>query len=99
MKQMLLILTVVLALPCAHADAADRPLLMQRPTVNRTHIVFVYADQLWRVPREGGRAEQLTSAPGQVSNCLYSPDGTQIALTATHGGNLDVYVMPAEGGT
>jgi tricorn protease len=58
----------------------------------------VFADQLWRVSREGGRAEPLTTGPGRVGDCLFSPDGSQIALTAIHGGNQDVYVMPAEGG-
>jgi len=50
------------------------------------------------VSRAGGRAEPLTSGPGRVVDCAYSPDGTQIALTAIHAGNQDVYLLPADGG-
>ena len=41
--------------------AADEPLLLQKPTLSKTHIVFVYAGDLWSVPREGGDAVRLTS--------------------------------------
>jgi tricorn protease len=98
MKRMLIVLVAILAGAPARADTAARPLLMQRPSVNRTHVVFVYADQLWRVPREGGRAKLLTTEPGRVADCTFSPDGTRIALTAIRAGNQDVYVMPADGG-
>ena len=27
--------------------AAEQPLLLQKPTVNKTHIVFSYAGDLW----------------------------------------------------
>jgi tricorn protease len=30
------------------------PLLLQKPTLSRTHIAFVYAGDLWTVPRDGG---------------------------------------------
>src|SRR4029077_3737797 len=72
--------------------------LFQQPTVNRTHIVFTYADDLWNVPREGGVATRLSSGPGLETGQLFSPDGKQLAFTADYEGNLDVYVMPAEGG-
>jgi tricorn protease len=99
MKRITVVLVVLVAGAVARADTPERPLLMQRPTANRTHIAFIYADQLWRVSRDGGRAEMLTTGPGRVADCIYSPDGTQLALTAIYQGNQDVYVMPAEGGT
>src|SRR5690349_24919491 len=74
-------LTVVLfssAVAC-FADTS-RPLLLQRPTLNRTHIVFSYAGDLWSVPREGGEAVRLTVGPGIETNPIFSPDGTQIAF-------------------
>ena len=37
---------------------AQEATLFQKPTVNRTHIVFAYAGDLWSVPREGGDAEK-----------------------------------------
>ena len=44
--------------------AADEPLLLQKPTLSKTHIVFAYAGDLWSVPREGGAAVRLTSGTG-----------------------------------
>jgi tricorn protease len=78
--------------------AADEPLLLQKPTLSKTHIVFVYAGDLWSVPRAGGNAVRLTSSPGQEADPAFSPDGTQIAFTGEYDGNVDVFVMPAEGG-
>jgi tricorn protease len=74
-----------------------RPLLLQKPTVNRTHVVFVYGDDLWIVGREGGDARRLTTGL-HATDPAFSPDGTQLAFTGEAQGNQDVYVMPAAGG-
>jgi tricorn protease len=77
---------------------AQEATLYQKPTVNRTHIVFVYAGDLWSVPREGGEAKQLTIGIGAETDPQFSPDGTQIAFTGQYDGNTDVFVLPATGG-
>jgi tricorn protease len=74
------------------------PLLLQKPTLSRTHIAFVYAGDLWTVPRDGGAAQRLTSGAGIETNPIYSPDGTAIAFTGEYDGNTDVYTVPAAGG-
>ena len=71
---------------------------MRRPALSRTQIVFTYADDLWSVPRDGGEAKRLTTAPGVETDAFFSPDGTQIAFTGEYDGNVDVFVMPSEGG-
>lgn len=78
--------------------ADDGPLLLQKPTLSKTHIVFSYAGDLWSVPRQGGDAVRLTSAPGNETDPVFSPDGTRIAFTGEYDGNVDVFVMPASGG-
>lgn len=78
--------------------AQDKPLLLQRPTLSKTHIVFNYAGDLWSVERGGGEAVQLTTGVGIESNPVFSPDGSMIAFTGQYDGNVDVYVMPASGG-
>jgi tricorn protease len=75
------------------------PLLLHHPTVSATQIVFVYADDLWSVPRAGGVAQRLTAGPGTASLPVFSPDGSEIAFTGVYDGNADVYVIPATGGT
>jgi tricorn protease len=80
------------------ALAAGQPLLLQKPTVNKTHIVFSYAGDLWSVPREGGQAVRLTAGPGIETDPVFSPDGSLIAFQGEYEGNQDVYVVPATGG-
>jgi tricorn protease len=90
-------LLFALSFSAAWADSA-RALLLQKPTLSKTHIAFVYAGDLWTVPRDGGNALRLTSGPGLETNPVYSPDGSQIAFTAEYDGNIDVYVIPSTGG-
>ena len=82
----------------AAISAADDPLILQKPTLNKTHVVFVYAGDLWSVPRDGGDAVRLTSDAGIETDPAFSPDGTRIAFTGEYDGNVDVFVIPASGG-
>ena len=75
-----------------------KPLLLRKPTVSRTQIVFSYAGDLWIVGREGGESRRLTTAPGEETDPVFSPDATQVAFTGEYDGNVDVYVVPAAGG-
>jgi tricorn protease len=84
--------------PQIAAAQSDAHLLLRFPTVNKTQIVFTYADDLWAVSREGGDAHRLTSGPGIEALPYFSPDGSLIAFTGEYDGNRDVYVVPAAGG-
>src|SRR2546429_8425259 len=42
--------------------------------------------------------KRLTTGAGVETDPMFSPDGTQIAFTGEYDGNVDVFVMPAEGG-
>ncbi|MDR3678162.1 MAG: PDZ domain-containing protein [Acidobacteriota bacterium] len=94
------ILALLFALMTASVCLAEAPppLLLQHPTLNATQIAFVYAGELWIVPREGGVAKRLTSGVGTVSKPSFSADGTEIAFTGEYNGNSDVYIIPASGG-
>lgn len=76
----------------------QQPTLYQKPTLSKTHIVFVYAGDLWSVPRDGGDAVRLTAGVGIETDPKFSPDGTKVAFTGEYDGNIDVYVVPAAGG-
>jgi tricorn protease len=72
--------------------------LLRHPTVSRDSVAFEYAGDLWIVSRTGGQARRLTSTPNVETDPYFSPDGSQIAFTATVAGNTDVYVVPSTGG-
>lgn len=80
------------------AASGDTPLLMQQPTLSNSHVVFVFAGDLWRVSRNGGAAQRLTTGKGSEFNPVFSPDGSAIAFTGEYDGNVDVYVVPSAGG-
>lgn len=73
--------------------------LLREPTISESSIVFVHANDLWKVDKAGGDAVRLTSNIGGESNPHFSPDGSMIAFTGQYDGNSDVFVIPAEGGS
>jgi len=92
------LILIVAVFGCALSAHAAGPLLMQKPTLSKTHIAFSYAGDLWLVSREGGEARLLTSGNGTKTDPVFSPDGSMIAFSGDYDGNVDVYVMPSEGG-
>lgn len=52
---------------------------------------------IYRMPRTGGRQEQLTTGPYGDFNPSWSPDGKFIAFHSVRNGNRDIYIMAADG--
>jgi len=98
MKKVILALVILFTINVVCFAQADRKLLLRNPTVSKTHIVFVYAGDLWIVSREGGEAARLTTGIGIETAPLFSPDGKTIAFTGEYDGNTDIYTVPATGG-
>lgn len=94
MKRLLL----VIFLMTSYVGFSQGTQLLRQPTLSTNEIVFVYANDLWKVPVSGGDAVRLTSDDGYEQNPHFSKDGKMIAFTAQYDGNVDVYVIPAEGG-
>jgi len=82
----------VLAAPDSH------PLLMQKPSLSKTQIVFAYGGDIWIVDRTGGDARRLVTGAGVNSGPVFSPDGSLVAYTGDYEENEDVYVVAAAGG-
>lgn len=72
--------------------------MFRYPDVSATQIAFVYAGDIWIVPREGGNAQRLSSPRGEESFPRFSPNGSQIAFSGNYDGNTDIYLMPTTGG-
>lgn len=93
-----LVLCALLCLFLSISAKAQGTRLLRHPTISRDQIAFEYAGDLWLVSRSGGQARRITSTQGLEIEPHFSPDGTQIAFTATVAGNTDVYVVPTTGG-
>ncbi|REJ79560.1 MAG: protease [Acidobacteria bacterium] len=94
----IVIFVAILSLLISGTALAQGTRLLRHPDVSRDLVTFAYAGDLWTVPRAGGRARRLTSTPGVETEPHFSPDGSQIAFTATVGGNTDAYVISTNGG-
>jgi tricorn protease len=97
---MRLIPITVLVFVCglSTANAQVNAALFRYPAVSSTTIVFSYANDLWVVPKEGGRAYKLSSPAGVETFPKFSPDGSTIAYSADYDGSNSVYTIPAAGG-
>src|SRR5581483_9468922 len=73
--------------------------MLRQPAVSATQIAFVYAGDIWLVPKAGGTATRLSSPPGEESFPRFSPDGTKLAYSGNYDGTTDVFVVPVTGGT
>lgn len=98
MQRALGLVVALLASSRAGLAADSLPLLAQQPALSATQIVFVFAGDLWSVPRGGGEARRLTAGVGVEHAPSFSPDGKWIAFTGQYDGNTDVFVVAAEGG-
>ena len=97
MRKILAVLSFCV-LATAVGSGQGRHLLLQHPTISKTHIVFAYGGDIWIAPRQGGQATRLVAGPGLEGDPLFSPDGSMVAYTGNYDGNLDVFVVPAAGG-
>jgi tricorn protease len=76
-----------------------RARLKQFPAISRTHVAFIYANDLWCAPRDGGVAIPLTNAPGMKNRVAFSSDGKTIAFCGNLEGNFEIYTVPVEHGS
>ncbi|MBI1302184.1 MAG: peptidase S41 [Phycisphaera sp.] len=87
------------ALAAGSATAADLASgLCRYPDVSKNEIVFVYANDLWIAPKQGGAARPLASPRGFEGSPRFSPDGKSIAFRGNYDQGLDLYTISAQGG-
>lgn len=104
MKSIFTTLAVLLFLAPAPLSLAAPPessgtRLLRYPDIHRGKVAFVYAGDIWIVNAAGGVARRLTSHLGQELFPKFSPDGQWIAFSGEYGGNRQVFLIRADGGT
>jgi len=92
-----LVLFLMMATSLLAINTKDTAML-SRPAIGPDKIAFVYAGQLWVTDQAGKNPRQLTVDLPVQGTPVFSPDGKWIAFSAERDGNIDVYLMPAEGG-
>jgi len=82
------------------SNAQDNPQWIRYQTISPdgSQIAFTYKGNLYRVPAEGGVAQQLTFHEAHDFMPVWSNDGDRIAFASDRYGNFNVFVMDAEGG-
>ncbi len=97
MKKISAVFTLVLLIAISLQAQVDAR-LFRYADVSKTHIAFVYAGDIWIVPKAGGQASRLSSPEGEEVMPKFSPDGKTLAYSANYDGSLDVYTVPSNGG-
>ncbi|MFN9183745.1 MAG: hypothetical protein ACK6DN_11720, partial [Planctomycetota bacterium] len=84
------------------AALADEPSftrgLCRYPDVSKDSIAFIYANDIWLVPKEGGTARPVANPLGFEGAPRFSPDGKSIAFRANYDQGLDLYTLSIDGG-
>ncbi len=91
------IITAQPATASASASTTDAR-MFRYPAVSKERIAFVYAGDIWTVPKSGGSATRLSSPLGEETFPRFSPDGSRIAFSGDYDGNTDVYLVGVTGG-
>ena len=73
--------------------------LVRYPHYSNGRIVFSYLGDIWTANENGQNIQRLTVNRARDVYPRFSPDGKWIAFSSDRNGNLDVFIMPAEGGT
>jgi len=87
----------LVSLPLPGSAAEARLARDPAPAPDGTTILFSWQGDLWSVPASGGTARRLTANPALERHPVWSRDGSQVAFASDRHGNLDVFLMPADG--
>ncbi len=73
--------------------------LVRYPHYHNGRVVFSYLGDIWTADENGQNVQRLTVNRASDVYGRFSPDGKWIAFSSDRNGNLDVFLIPAEGGT
>ena len=73
--------------------------LVRYPHYHNGRIAFTYLGDIWTADENGQNVQRLTVNRARDVYPRFSPDGKWIAFSSDRNGNLDVFLIPAQGGT
>ncbi len=83
---------------CSFAAFGREARLVRYPHYHQGRIVFTYLGDIWTADENGQNIQRLTVNRARDVYPRFSPDGKWIAFSRDRNGNLDVFIIPAEGG-
>src|SRR5712692_10877183 len=81
--------------PTASAREAK---LVRYPDYHNGKIAFTYLADIWTADENGQNVRRITVNKARDAYPRISPDGKWIAFSSDRSGNMDVYIVPFEGG-
>lgn len=93
------LLAISLILGLSSLTFAREAKLVRYPHYHNGRIVFSYLGDLWTADENGQNIQRLTVNRARDVYGRFSPDGKWIAFSSERNGNLDVFLIPAGGGT
>ncbi len=91
-------LALSLSLLGCYLQAQATPAYYRFPSLRGDNLVFTAEGDLWKVARQGGQAQRLTTHPALETQPSISFDGKWLAFSANYEGGVEAYVMPMQGG-
>ena len=92
------VLAAAPALAAAPQEGDPTRGLCRYPDISKDSIVFIYGNDLWIVPKDGGTARPVANPAGFEGSPRFSPDGKSIAFRANYDQGLDLYTLAVDGG-
>ena len=99
MKKTTTLLATAIFLFAAISAFGREARLVRYPHYHNGRIVFSYLGDIWTADDNGQNIQRLTVNRARDVYGRFSPDGKWIAFSSDRAGNLDVYLIPAGGGT
>jgi tricorn protease len=90
---------LAMLLTFAAPRAANEARLVRYPHYHAGRIAFTYLGDIWTADENGQNVRRLTVNRARDVYPRFSPDGQWVAFSSDRDGNLDVFVVPATGGT
>jgi len=89
---------LVLILAGSSLTFAREAKLVRYPHYHNQRVVFSYLGDVWTADENGQNVQRLTVNRARDVYARFSPDGKWIAFSSDRNGNLDVFIIPSEGG-
>ena len=99
MKRTITLLATTLFLITTISAFGREARLVRYPHYHNGRVVFTYLGDIWSADDNGQNIQRLTVNRARDVYARFSPDGKWIAFSSDRNGNLDVFLMPAGGGT